>query len=43
LVGPPSTFSAWASLYGNIPIYFIESIDNEFGVNDFQSIKNIWF
>lgn len=42
LVGPPSTFSAWASLYGDIPLYFIESIDKEIKLNDFQPIKNTW-
>ena len=26
LIGPPSTFSAWASFYGKVPLYFIEDV-----------------
>lgn len=25
LVGPPSTFTGWASFYGNVPLYWLES------------------
>jgi hypothetical protein len=43
IVGPPSTFSAWASLYGDIPIYFIENIVKQFDIVDFTPIQKVWF
>ncbi len=35
LVGPPSTFSNWASYYGNVPLYFIEHADATPQLSDF--------
>ena len=29
IVGPPSTYTGWASFYGNKPLYFIEEIEGE--------------
>ena len=43
ICGPPSTFSAWASLYNNAPIYFIENLESDFNKNSFADIQNIWF
>lgn len=36
LIGPPSTFSCWASYMGNVPQYFIEDINRTIQLNDFQ-------
>jgi len=43
ILGPPSTFSAWASLYNNTPLYFIENVEYNFEIKDFVDIKNFWF
>ena len=43
ILGPPSTFSAWASLYKNSPLYFIENAESDFTINEFIDIKSIWF
>lgn len=43
ILGPPSTFSAWASLYKNSSLYFIENPDADFKVNEFIDIKSLWF
>jgi hypothetical protein len=43
LMGPPSTFSAWASLSKNTPIYFIEDAMKDFSLADFIDIKGVWF
>lgn len=36
LIGPPSTFSCWASYIGNVPQYFIEDINRTIQLNDFH-------
>lgn len=36
LVGPPSTFSCWASYIGNVPQYFIEDPNRTIQLKDFQ-------
>jgi hypothetical protein len=36
LIGPPSTFSAWASLMGEVPRYQIEAPDQGFGRDSFD-------
>jgi hypothetical protein len=43
ILGPPSTFSAWSSLYNNSFLYFIENPDSEIRFNNFIDIKSIWF
>ena len=43
ICGPPSTYSAWASLYKNVPIYFIEDIDKNILRSDFIDIRSVWF
>jgi hypothetical protein len=40
LIGPPSTYTMWASFYGSVPLYYIESIDAQFDVSHFAA--NIW-
>ena len=36
LIGPPSTFSCWASYMGNVPLYFIEDVNRTIQINDFK-------
>lgn len=43
ILGPPSTFSAWASLYNSSPLYFVENPELDFSINDFVDIKSSWF
>lgn len=43
ICGPPSTFSAWASLYNHVPLYFIEEISNAITQDSFIHIEDIWF
>lgn len=42
ILGPPSTYSAWASFYGQKPIYFIENIEDKVSKQDFKDILQIW-
>lgn len=42
IIGPPSTFSGWASFYGNKPLYFIENLSESFGRDDFKNILEVW-
>lgn len=43
ICGPPSTFSAWASLYNHVPLYFIEEISNTISLDSFIHIEDVWF
>ena len=36
LLGPPSTYTMWASFYGNVPLYMVHDPDRFFGLNDFK-------
>ncbi|MBA2613906.1 MAG: hypothetical protein H0U95_18230 [Bacteroidetes bacterium] len=36
IAGPPSTYSMWASFYGNVPLYMIEDTNREIGIDDFK-------
>lgn len=36
LIGPPSTFSIWASFYGQKPLYTIENPEQVFQITDFR-------
>jgi len=38
IIGPPSTYSAWASFYGAVPIAFIENRDQTISMFDFKVI-----
>ena len=42
LIGPPSTFSGWASYHGNVPVYFIEDPLKEVELSSFKYISEIW-
>lgn len=33
LIGPPSTFTGWASFYGNVPLQFMETADTAFDLS----------
>lgn len=39
IIGPPSTFSAWASFYGSVPIQFIESDKYVINFDNFKIIE----
>ena len=39
LIGPPSTFSGWASFIGDVPLKYIEDKDMNFSLNDFNIIE----
>jgi hypothetical protein len=36
LIGPPSTFTMWASFYGNVPLNFILRNDQRLEMKDFH-------
>lgn len=36
IVGPPSTFSMWASFYGSVPLYHIENPERKVSLQDFK-------
>lgn len=38
ILGPPSTFSMWASFYGDVPLKFVHHIDEKLSLSDFSSI-----
>ena len=42
IIGPPSTFSGWASYYGNKPLYFIEDPAKVITKKSFFNIFDIW-
>ncbi len=40
ILGPPSTFSMWASFYGKKPLYMIKNPDKDFKMEDFSIVKH---
>jgi hypothetical protein len=40
IMGPPSTYSLWASYYGNVPLYQIKDIKKDVGLKDFTPAEN---
>jgi hypothetical protein len=36
IMGPPSTFSMWASFYGEVPLYQFEDADRKVSIEDFS-------
>lgn len=42
IIGPPSTFSGWASYYGNTPLYFIEDLNKKIKKSSFFHIFDVW-
>jgi len=41
IAGTPSTYSIWASFYGNVPIYRIKDVHKEFTLEDFILYEEI--
>lgn len=41
IMGPPSTFSGWASFFGDVPIYFIHDINDNVMLADFRTHEKI--
>lgn len=39
IMGPPSTFSMWASFYGSVPLKLLETKNEIFTVNEFSIIR----
>ena len=39
LIGPPSTFSMWASFYGEVPLYHINTPDQDPLLSDFEVVR----
>ncbi len=40
LIGPPSTFSMWASFYGKVPLLHIETSSQSIKLEDFYMVKS---
>lgn len=40
LAGPPSTYTMWASYYGDVPLYQVHNPDAVFTIEDFKIIKS---
>lgn len=40
IIGPPSTYSMWASFYGNVPLYQVKEINRKVLLEDFTIIIN---
>lgn len=36
ILGPPSTFSMWASFYGNVPLYILSDLSKDLSIEDFK-------
>jgi Glycosyl transferase family 11 len=41
IFGPPSTFSMWASYYGNVPLFLVSDIHQEMSISMFKVIKAV--
>ena len=39
IMGPPSTFSMWASYYGSVPLKILNNRNETFSINDFSIIR----
>ena len=42
IIGPFSTFSRWASFYGNTPLCFLENVNQQFTENSFSPIVDFF-
>jgi hypothetical protein len=40
LIGPPSTYTIWASFYGDVPLYQVHDPKSAFTVNDFKLVNS---
>lgn len=41
IMGPPSTYSMWASFYGKVPLYRINDPSYNFCIKDFNVIRSL--
>lgn len=41
IIGPPSTYTLWASFYNEIPVYTICDKNYDFNVNDFKPLTDV--
>lgn len=41
IIGPPSTYTIWASFYGNVPLYFIESPELKITIDGFKTYNDL--
>lgn len=41
LMGPPSTYTSWASFYGEVPVKFLLGDKSIISLNNFEVVKNI--
>jgi hypothetical protein len=42
IIGPPSTFSGWASFYGNTPLVHVEKPSDQIKLSTFKNILETW-
>ena len=42
IIGPPSTFSGWASFYGDVPLYQVEDMAHQIEKGNFKHISLYW-
>ncbi len=42
ILGPPSSYSTWASYYGNIPIYYMLDLKNKISLEQFYDEELLW-
>ncbi|MFC6860073.1 alpha-1,2-fucosyltransferase [Zunongwangia atlantica] len=42
IIGPPSTFSSWASYIGDKKIFFIRDLEKDVKINEFKDSLTIW-
>ncbi len=40
VLGPPSTYSMWASFHGQVPLYVVVDPDREFWLDDFEVVRD---
>jgi len=41
IIGPPSTFTMWASFYGSVPLLVIDNRKENILLSDFKIVKNL--
>ena len=41
LIGPPSTYTMWASFYGEVPLYMLHNIQQPFVLSDFKCVDEL--
>ncbi len=41
LLGPPSSYTLWASFYGDVPLKFLMKKETDYALSDFQLVKHI--